>query len=84
MSAKEFQTYVKKNSSVKTQAGIINSFVDLKLQLHSVVPTARLISENVGRSVDVVTFDVAGLSTEQKATLSKVMKTSGWAPVIAS
>ena len=84
MSAKELQTYVKRNSSVRSQSGIVNSFVDLKLQLNSIVPGAKLITENVGRSVDVVTYDVASLSSEQRSTLSKVMKASGWAPVISS
>lgn len=83
MAEKELQTYVKRNAaSLRTQAGIISSFVDLRLHVNQVVPAARLVTENIGRSVDVVTYDVSGMLQEQKAMLSKIMKASGWAPVL--
>ena len=83
MSAPELQTYVKRNS-IRSQHGIVSSFVDLKLHVHQMVPAAKLITENVGRSVDVVSFDVSALQSEQRALLSRVMKSSGWAPVLVS
>jgi hypothetical protein len=48
------------------------------------VPAAKFITENVGRSVDIVSFDVSALQSEQRALLSRVMKSSGWAPVLVS
>jgi uncharacterized protein YoxC len=82
---KELQTYVKRNApSVRTQAGIVSSFVELRLHVNQVVPAAKLVTENVGRSVDVVTYDVSGMLHEQKALLSKIMKSSGWAPVLTT
>lgn len=83
MSTPELQTYVKRNV-IRSQAGIVSSFVDLKLHVNQVVPAAKLITENVGRAVDVVSFDVSALPTEQRALLSRVMKSSGWAPVLVS
>lgn len=83
MSAPELQTYVKRNT-IRSQAGIINSFVDLKLHVHQLVPAAKLITENVGRSVDVVSFDVSALQPEQRIMLARTMKSSGWAPVLVS
>jgi len=84
MSTKELQTYVKRNMSTRTQSGIVSSFVDLKLHVNQLIPEANLITENIGRSVDVVAYDVSRLEQDQKALLSKVMKSSGWAPVITT
>ncbi len=46
MSAPELQTYVKRNS-IRSQHGIVSSFVDLKLHVHQMVPAAKLITENI-------------------------------------
>lgn len=81
---KELQTYVKRNSSGRSSHGIISSFIDVKLQLSHEVPAAKLITENIGRAVDVVTYDVSALSQDQKARVSRVMKTCGWVPVLTT